>query len=62
MVNDLIGGQFANNLRRMFGMPDAAPAESRARSAHAEEPSQTLGENDTAEPPDADVTSGGILR
>ena len=62
MVNDLIGGQFANNLRRMFGMPDVAPAESRGRSPQAEEPSETLCENDTVELPDADVPSGGVGR
>ena len=29
MVNDLLGGQFANNLRRMFGMSDSVPEDDR---------------------------------
>ena len=29
MVNDLLGGRFAHNLRRMFGMADSVPADDR---------------------------------
>lgn len=56
MVNDPIGGQFANNLRRRFGMPDAAPAEPRRDSASPGALRTLSREDGTIEPQRSDVT------
>ncbi len=56
MVKDLIGGQFANNLRRMFGMPGPAPVQFGGESPKA--PGPMLSGNGIPAPRGSEVASG----